>query len=92
MALLLSLFSDQEMKGLGSSPIPSSPVVSSLRSEACSPATAPVLNPCKDCSLHEWCSDECPARPFPLDAPWAYGTRFHNLGEYINMLKHYGWE
>lgn len=91
MAYLLSLFSDQEMKGLGSSPIPSSPVVSSLRSEACSPATAPVLNPCKDCSLREWCSDECAAHSFPLDVPWAYETRFHNLGEYIDMLKHYGW-
>ena len=91
MALLLSLFSDQEMKGLGSSPIPSAPVVSSVTSEACSPEASPVLNPCKDCSLREWCSDECPARPFPLDDPWSYGTRFHNLGEYINMLKHYGW-
>lgn len=91
MALLLSLFSDQEMKGVGSSPIPSSPVVSSLRSEACSPAAAPVLNPCKGCSLRELCSDECAAHSFPLDAPWAYGTRFHNLGEYIDMLKHYGW-
>lgn len=91
MAFLLSLFSDQEMKGLGSSPIPSSPVVSSLRSEACSPAASPVLNPCKDCSLREWCSDECAAHSFPLDVPWAYGTRFHNLGEYIDMLKHYGW-
>lgn len=91
MALLLSLFSDQEMKGVGSSPVPSSPVVSSLRSEACSPAAAPVLNPCKEYSLREWCSDECAAHSFPLDAPWAYGTRFHNLGEYINMLKHYGW-
>lgn len=91
MALLLSLFSDQEMKGMGSSPIPSTSVVSSLRSEACSPAAAPVLNPCKGCSLREFCSDECAAHSFPLDAPWAYGTRFHNLGEYINMLKHYGW-
>ena len=91
MALLLSLFSDQEMKGLVSSPVPSSPVVSSLRSEACSPEAAPVLNPCKGCSLREWCSDECAAHSFPLDAPWAYGTRFHNLGEYIDMLKHYGW-
>ena len=91
MALLLSLFSDQEMNGLGSSPIPSSSVVSSLRSEACSPAASPVLNQCKECSLREWCSDECAAHSFPLDAPWAYGTRFHNLGEYINMLKHYGW-
>lgn len=91
MALLLSLFSDQEIRGMGSSPIPSSPVVSSLRSEACSSAAAPVLNPCKECSLREWCSDECAAHSFPLDAPWAYGTRFHNLGEYINMLKHYGW-
>lgn len=91
MALLLSLFSEQEMKGVGSSPIPSASVVSSLRSEACSPAASQVLNPCKECSLREWCSDECAAHSFPLDAPWAYGTRFHNLGEYINMLKHYGW-
>lgn len=91
MALLLSLFSDQEMSGVGSSPVPSSSVVSSVPSEACSPECAPVLNPCKGCSLREWCSDECAAHSFPLDAPWAYETRFHNLGEYIDMLKHYGW-
>lgn len=91
MALLLSLFSDAEMKGLDSSQVPSTPVVSSLRSEACSPTAAPILNPCKECSLRELCSDECAAHSFPLDAPWAYGTRFHNLGEFINMLKHYGW-
>lgn len=91
MDFLLSLFSDQEMKGLGSSPIPSSSVVSSLRSEACSPAAASLVDPCEGCSLREWCSDECPALPFPLDLPWAYGPRFHNLGEYVNMLKHYGW-
>lgn len=91
MALLLSLFSVQEMTGAGSSPIPSVPVVSSLRSEACSPAADPVIDPCKECSLREWCSDECAAHSFPLDAPWAYGSRFRNLGEYINMLKHYGW-
>lgn len=91
MALLLSLFSDQEMRG-EAPVIPASRLMNvSLRELSAVPADAQVLDPCKGCSLREWCSDECAAHSFPLDAPWAYGTRFHNLGEYIDMLKHYGW-
>lgn len=91
MALLLSLFSDQEMSGAGSSPIPSSSVVSSVPSEACSPERADVLNPCVRCSLAGLCDrDECAQHLFPLDSPFP-STKFRNLGEYINLLKKYGW-
>lgn len=91
MALLLSLFSDQEMRG-ESNVVPASRLLNvRLRDVSAVPADAQVFDPCEDCSLREWCSDECAAHSFPLDAPWAYGTRFHNLGEYIDMLKHYGW-
>lgn len=91
MATVLSLFSDAEMKGLVSSmPSPRSLSVES-HGESVVPTDARVLNPCIDCSFHGLCSDECAAHSFPLDAPWAYGTRFHNLGEYVDTLKHYGW-
>lgn len=91
MAIVLSLFSDAEMRG-ESNVVPASRLLNvRLRDVSAVPADAPVLNPCKDCSLREWCSDECAAHSFPVDVPWAYGTRFHNLGEYVNMLKHYGW-
>lgn len=91
MAFVLSLFSDAEMRG-ESNVVPASRLLNvRLRDVSAVPAVAQVLNPCKDCSLREWCSDECAAHSFPVDVPWAYGTRFHNLGEYINMLKHYGW-
>lgn len=91
MALLLSLFSDAEMKGLASDGL--SP--RSLSDESCGvsavPAEASVLNPCISCEFKGLCGDECAAHSFPLDTPWAYGTRFHNLGEFIQMKKHYGW-
>lgn len=91
MALLLSLFSDQEMSAVGSSTVSSSSVVSSVPSEACSPQAAGVLDPCLRCSLASVCtSDDCAQHDFPLDLPFP-PTRFRNLGEYINLLKHYGW-
>lgn len=91
MAIVLSLFSDAEMRG-DYNMVPASGFlgVSSCVVSAV-PADAQVLNPCKECSLNGLCSDECAAHSFPLDVPWSYGTRFHNLGEYVNMLKHYGW-
>lgn len=91
MAFIMSLFSDAEMKGLAPAvPTPSSRGDESYGASAV-PADARVVNPCKDCSFRGLCSDECAALSFPLDAPWAYGTRFHNLGEYVDTLKHYGW-
>ena len=91
MALLLSLFSDEEMKGLGSRPVPTTSGVSSVPSEACSPECASVLDPCVRCPLAGVCSpDDCAQHGFPLDLPFP-PTRFRNLGEYINLLKHYGW-
>ena len=91
MAIVLSLFSNSKMKG-EAPVIPVSRLMNvRLRDVSAVPADAHVVDPCKDCSLREWCSDECAAHSFPLDAPWAYGTRFHDLGEYIDFLKHYGW-
>lgn len=91
MTIVLSLFSDAEMRG-ESNVVPASRLLNvRLRDVSAVPADAQVFDPCKDCSLREWCSDECAAHSFRVDVPWAYGTRFHNLGEYVNMLKHYGW-
>ena len=51
----------------------------------------PVKNCCIDCELKGFCDDsECAQHLFPLDSPFE-NTRFPNLGEYINFLKHYGW-
>lgn len=91
MVKLLSLFSDQKMSGLGSNPTPHSSVVSSVSSEACSTECAGVLDPCVHCPLAGVCDhDDCAQHGFPLDLPFP-PTRFRNLGEYINLLKHYGW-
>jgi len=49
----------------------------------------PVINPCLTCALKGLCdSDDCGNHLFPLDVPT---TRFSNLGEYINFIKHYDW-
>ena len=91
MAFILSLFSDAEMKGLDSVSLPHSVGVSSVPSEACSPESAGVLDPCVRCPLAGVCGpDDCAQHGFPLDLPFP-PTRFRNLGEYINLLKHYGW-
>lgn len=48
-----------------------------------------VINPCLTCALKGLCdADDCGRHLFPLDVPT---TRFHDLGEYINFLKHYDW-
>lgn len=50
---------------------------------------APVPNPCLTCKLRGLCdADDCGRHLFPLDVPT---TRFHDLGEYIDFLKHYDW-
>ena len=48
-----------------------------------------VINPCINCTLRGICdSDDCGAHGYPIDTP---STRFKNLGEYINFIKHYDW-
>lgn len=91
MAFLLSLFSDQEMKG-EAPVIPASRLMNvRLRDVSAVPADAQVLDPCVRCQLAGVCSpDDCAQHGFPLDLPFP-PTRFRNLGEYINLLKHYGW-
>lgn len=91
MAVILSLFSDAEMKG-EAPVIPASRLMNvRLRDVSAVPADAQVLDPCVRCSLAGVCSpDDCAQHGFPLDLPFP-PTRFRNLGEYINLLKHYGW-
>lgn len=91
MAVLLSLFSDEEMKGFAASsarvslPDASCFNVQGVRKdEVC-------VNPCNRCSLRGLCDpDECGQKLFALDTPFP-PTKWCNLGEYINCLKHYGW-
>lgn len=91
MAIVLSLFSDSEMKGMVSVPTSVSLSVSSLRSDACSPQPIGAQGCCKGCSLFGLCdSDSCAALGFPIDSP-APSTRFPNLGVYVDYLKKHGW-
>lgn len=91
MAIVLSLFSDSEMKGLAPVPSSRSLSVSAGPADAAECLGASRLNPCPQCSLRGLCDPhECAAHLFPLDSPFP-PTRFRNLGEYINCLKHYGW-
>lgn len=91
MALLLSLFGDAEMKGEGVASLSPAGVVSSFHSEALSPSCGVVLDPCKSCPLSGLCDpDDCGRHAFPLDSPFP-PSRFRNLGEYVNFLKHYDW-
>lgn len=83
MALLLSLFSDQEMRGKGVDFQCATSLESSLRSEACSPAEAGVINPCVHCIYHGLCDDDyCAMLLHPLDmnhAPSPRGWRNYGL-------------
>lgn len=91
MAIVLSLFSESEMTGVAPVPAPSSLSVSAVPADAGACLDASRLNPCPQCSLRGLCDPhECAAHLFPLDSPFP-PTRFRNLGEYINCLKHYGW-
>ena len=91
MALIMSLFSDAEMKGLGSVPLPHASSVGAGMLEPIGSASSEIVNPCVSCELAGVCSnDECAQLGFPVDMPFP-PTRFRNLGEYINLLKHYGW-
>lgn len=91
MAYILSLFSDAEMKG-EAPVVPASRLMNArLCDVSAVPADTQVLNPCVHCSLAGLCDpSECGSKLFPLDLPFP-PTRFRNLGEYINLLKHYGW-
>lgn len=91
MAFVLSLFSESEMMGVAPVPAPRSFSVSAGPADAGACLGASSLNPCPQCSLRGLCDpSECGAHLFPLDSPFP-PTRFRNLGEYINCLKHYGW-
>lgn len=91
MAVVLSLFSESEMMGVAPVPAPGSLSVSAVPADAGACLGASRLNPCPQCSLRGLCDpSECGANLFPLDSPFP-PSRFRNLGEFINCLKHYGW-
>lgn len=46
---------------------------------------------CSGCKFAGLCdSDECAAKLYPIDAPFAF-TLFPNLGAYVQFLKSHGW-
>lgn len=91
MAVILSLFSDSEMKGMAPMPAARSLSVSAGPADAAECLGASRLNPCTQCSLRGLCDpDECAAKQYPIDAPFAF-TLFPNLGVYIQFLKSHGW-
>ena len=46
---------------------------------------------CSGCEFAGLCDrDECAAKLYPIDAPFAF-TLFPNLGEYVKFLKSHGW-
>lgn len=91
MAIVLSLFSESEMKGKAPVPSPRSLSVSAGPADAAECLGASRLNPCTQCSLRGLCDDsECAAKLYPIDAPFAF-TLFPNLGVYIQFLKSHGW-
>lgn len=52
-------------------------------------AQTPIINPCIKCEYKGLCSDDdCGKKLYPLDVP---STRFKNLEEYIQFMKHQGW-
>lgn len=48
-----------------------------------------VKNPCLGCEYAGWCApDDCAKKGYPIMVPT---TRFKNLEEYIQFIKHYDW-
>lgn len=46
---------------------------------------------CIGCEFAGLCDrDECAAKLYPIDAPFAF-TLFPNLGAYVQFLKNHGW-
>ena len=83
MDMLLSLFSDQEMRGESVDLQRDPSLVSSLRSEAYSPAGGVVVNPCVQCPYRGLCDDDyCAMLIHPIDmnhAPCRRGWRNYGL-------------
>lgn len=91
MATIFNLFGDAVWAQL-ERPVPQTATLpKALTGKIGLSAEEPVKNCCIDCELKGLCDEsECAQHLFPLDSPYE-GTRFPNLGEYINFLKHYGW-
>ena len=81
--MLLSLFSDQEMRGQGVDLRRAPSLVSSVPSEACSPAEGGVINPCVQCRYSGLCDDDyCAMLLHPIDmnqAPCRRGWRNYGI-------------
>lgn len=72
-----------------------SSLVINHREQASQPADARVTTApqgcCAGCEFAGLCdNDECAAKLYPIDAPFAF-TLFPNLGAYVQFLKSHGW-
>lgn len=85
MARILSLFDDAVRSSLVINQSAQAPAPAVTQS-----ATAPQ-GCCSGCEFAGLCDrDECAAKLYPIDAPFAF-TLFPNLGEYVQFLKSHGW-
>lgn len=85
MGRILNLFDDAVWSSLvlNHSKQASQPAVSQV-------TTAPQ-GCCTGCEFAGLCdNDECAAKLYPIDAPFAF-TLFPNLGAYVQFLKSHGW-
>ena len=85
MGLILNLFDDATWQSL----------VINHSGQAQEPADTQVTTTpqgcCSGCEFAGLCdSDECAAKLYPIDAPFAF-TLFPNLGAYVQFLKSHGW-
>lgn len=85
MGRILSLFDDAVWQSL----------VINHGAQASQPAGTQVTTVpggcCVGCEYSGLCdSDECAAKLYPIDAPFAF-TLFPNLGAYVQFLKSHGW-
>lgn len=85
MGRILSLFGDAVRASLVINQSAQAPEPAVIQS-----TTAP-LGCCSGCEFAGLCDrDECAAKLYPIDAPFAF-TRFPNLGAYVQFLKTHGW-
>lgn len=85
MGIILDLFDDAGRQSLvfNHSKLIAKPIGSQV-------TTAPQ-GCCSGCEFAGLCdSDECAAKLYPIDAPFAF-TLFPNLGAYVQFLKSHGW-
>jgi len=85
MGRILNLFNDAEWSSLVINQSAQAP------KPAVTQSTAAPQGCCSGCEFAGLCDhDECAAKLYPIDAPFAF-TRFPHLGAYIQFLKSHGW-